>query len=137
MKNYGEENDDQGQQQDDAPKSMLDFSGVMKEMSNGQRTFGHQLFDLKFDLERHYKIIEGKKIICVKSDQLLIKNKNNNERMQKYFGDLTIFMVRDVTTQRQIKKLSKQENNDIMFMANVAHDLRSPLNCMKGNNEII
>ena len=24
-----------------------------------------------------------------------------------------------------------------MFMANVAHDLRSPLNCMKGNNEII
>lgn len=46
-------------------------------------------------------------------------------------------MVRDLTAQRQIKKLSKQENNDIMFMANVAHDLRSPLNCMRGNNEII
>jgi signal transduction histidine kinase len=57
--------------------------------------------------------------------------------MQKYFGDLTIFMVQDLTAERQIKKISKQENNDIMFMANVAHDLRSPLNCLRGYNEII
>lgn len=92
-----------GEQEEDVPKGkILDLFGVMQEMSKGQRTFGHQLFDLKFDLEKHYKVIEDKKIICVKSDQMLIKNKNLNERMQKYFGDLSIFMIRDVTAHRQI-----------------------------------
>ena len=65
---YGEEEIDVKNQEWVPKNKILDFATVMLEMSKGQRTFGHQLFDLKFDLEKYYKIIEDKRIICVKSD---------------------------------------------------------------------
>jgi hypothetical protein len=65
---YGDEEKDLQSQEEVSQNKIFDFANVMLEMSKGQRTFGHQLFDLKFDLEKYYKIIDDKRIICIKSD---------------------------------------------------------------------
>jgi signal transduction histidine kinase len=65
---YGEDEKELQNQVEGSKNKIFDFANVMLEMSKGQRIFGHQLFDLKFDLEKYYKIIDDKRIICVKSD---------------------------------------------------------------------
>ena len=52
-------------------------------------------------------------------------------------SDLTIFLIQDISAEIFKQKSQKREQDDLLFIANVAHDLRTPLNALKGNNDII
>lgn len=81
------------------------------------------------NLIRQFKLPETKKYLMIKSN-LLGALKDNLDH-------IIVFTISDSTDHHLIQKHKKKEQSNLIFMANVAHDLRSPLSVIKGYNDLI